>query len=212
WGKIGIQHPVGHCSLRPKPLLISSMNLGFYLLLIVASLQSDDKIRAVLDQETWVEIDIPDEFQSIIKVVFSSDALHSESFSETDDVNSTSYNDVLPMSETGQSNAEQPEEQTKSTESPTTEHNVKNTEKDHKRSASQALYYKGVGYHMVNWLVISSGLILLKMLSEYIDMNNLLPPLSSEVVSGLKSSTSKHLALASQVVSGKLAWVSRAAI
>ncbi|KAL4396896.1 hypothetical protein AHAS_Ahas01G0137700 [Arachis hypogaea] len=47
----------------------------------------------------------------------------------------------------------------------------------------------------------SSGLILLKMLSEYIDMNNLLPPLSSEVVSGLKSSTSKHLALASQVIS-----------
>lgn len=97
-----------------------------------------------------------------------------------------------------------------------------NTEKDHKKSTSQALYYKGVGYHMVN-----CGLILLKMLSEYIDMNNLLPTLSSEVVhrvveilkffntrtcqlvlgagamqvSGLKSITSKHLALASQVIS-----------
>ncbi|KAJ6752323.1 hypothetical protein OIU85_002725, partial [Salix viminalis] len=71
------------------------------------------------------------------------------------------------------------------------------------------------------------GLILLKMLSEYIDMNNMLPTLSSEVVhrvveilkffntrtcqlilgagamqvSGLKSITSKHLALASQVIS-----------
>ncbi|KAL4329283.1 hypothetical protein HN51_036243 [Arachis hypogaea] len=201
------------------------------------------KIRAVLDQETWVEIDIPDEFQSIIKVVFSSDALHSENLNESEDVNSTSYNDVLPTSDTGQSNAEQPEEQSNSTELATTELDntkaqadsiesranskissaqSKNIEKDHKKSASQALYYKGVGYHMVN-----CGLILLKMLSEYIDMNNLLPSLSSEVVhrvveilkffntrtcqlvlgagamqvSGLKSITSKHLALASQVIS-----------
>ncbi|XP_028088799.1 vacuolar protein sorting-associated protein 54, chloroplastic-like isoform X2 [Camellia sinensis] len=90
------------------------------------------------------------------------------------------------------------------------------------KSSSQTLLFRGVGYHMVN-----CGLILLKMLSEYIDMSNYLPVLSSEVVhrvveilkffntrtcqlvlgagamqvSGLKSITSKHLALASQVVS-----------
>ena len=134
------------------------------------------KIKAVLDQETWVEIDVPEEFQSIIKLLFSSDALHSENGSE--DVNSTSYNDVLPMADSGQSNAEQPVEQANSHESSTdstaldrskpladsvernTAHSKissaqsNNTDKDHKKSASQALFYKGVGYHMVNWLVV----------------------------------------------------------
>nr|XP_027189277.1 vacuolar protein sorting-associated protein 54, chloroplastic isoform X2 [Cicer arietinum] len=193
------------------------------------------KIKAVLDQETWVEIDVPDEFQSIINMLFSSDALTSENLNGVEEDNSISYhdvatnNDALPMAEIGQSNAEQHVEQTDSTEEskkPNRGHSKSvesiSTEKDLKKSASQALFYKGVGYHMVN-----CGLILLKMLSEYIDMNNLLPTLSSEVVhrvaeilkffntrtcqlvlgagamqvSGLKSITSKHLALASQVIS-----------
>ncbi|KAG4957144.1 hypothetical protein JHK85_043524 [Glycine max] len=210
------------------------------------------KIKAVLDQETWVEIDVPDEFQSIISLLFTSDNLTSENLNETEDDISTSYNcvvtnnDVLPMADSSESTAEQQIMQSNSIESSmnnetpdrskspvdSTEPNKahgrissahsNNTEKDHKKSTSQALYYKGVGYHMVN-----CGLILLKMLSEYIDMNNLLPTLSSEVVhriveilkffntrtcqlvlgagamqvSGLKSITSKHLALASQVIS-----------
>ncbi|KAL2971218.1 hypothetical protein AAZX31_15G182900 [Glycine max] len=204
------------------------------------------KIKAVLDQETWVEIDVPDEFQSIISLLFTSDNLTSENLNETEDDISTSYNcvvtnnDVLPMADSSESTAEQQIMQSNSIESSmnnetpdrskspvdSTEPNKahgrissahsNNTEKDHKKSTSQALYYKGVGYHMVN-----CGLILLKMLSEYIDMNNLLPTLSSEVVhriveilkffntrtcqlvlgagamqvSGLKSITSKHLAL-----------------
>ncbi|KAG4388007.1 hypothetical protein GLYMA_09G083800v4 [Glycine max] len=210
------------------------------------------KIKAVLDQETWVEIDVPDEFQSIINLLFTSDNLASENLNEIEDDISTSYNgvvtnnDVLPMADSSESTAEQQIMRSNSIEaslnnetsdrskSPvdSTEPNKahgrissahsNNTEKDHKKSTSQALYYKGVGYHMVN-----CGLILLKMLSEYIDMNNLLPTLSSEVVhrvveilkffntrtcqlvlgagamqvSGLKSITSKHLALASQVIS-----------
>jgi vacuolar protein sorting-associated protein 54 len=193
------------------------------------------KIKAVLDQETWVEIDVPDEFQSIINMLFSSDALSSGNLNGVEEDNSISYhdmattNDARPMADTGQSNAEQNVEQTDSTEEskkPNRGHSKSvesiSTEKDHKKSASQALVYKGVGYHMVN-----CGLILLKMLSEYIDMNSLLPTLSSEVVhrvaeilkffntrtcqlvlgagamqvSGLKSITSKHLALASQVIS-----------
>ncbi|KAG4946811.1 hypothetical protein JHK87_042818 [Glycine soja] len=201
------------------------------------------KIKAVLDQETWVEIDVPDEFQSIISLLFTSDNLTSENLNETEDDISTSYNcvvtnnDVLPMADSSESTAEQQIMQSNSIESSmnnetpdrskspvdSTEPNKahgrissahsNNTEKDHKKSTSQALYYKGVGYHM--------------MLSEYIDMNNLLPTLSSEVVhriveilkffntrtcqlvlgagamqvSGLKSITSKHLALASQVIS-----------
>lgn len=142
------------------------------------------KIKAVLDQETWVEIDVPDEFQSIINMLFSSDALTSGNLNGSEEDNSNSYNDmvtnndVMPMADTGQSNAEQQVEQTNSIEAsmknaaldrskplvdsmePNRGHSKissaqsNNTEKDHKKSASQALFYKGVGYHMVNWLVI----------------------------------------------------------
>ncbi|XP_028098767.1 vacuolar protein sorting-associated protein 54, chloroplastic-like [Camellia sinensis] len=147
------------------------------------------KIKAVLDQETWVEVDVPDEFQAIVTSLFCSEPLTAE---HTDD---------------GQDN--------------TARSNSTNN-KQRGKSSSQTLLFRGVGYHMVN-----CGLILLKMLSEYIDMSNYLPVLSSEVVhrvveilkffntrtcqlvlgagamqvSGLKSITSKHLALASQVVS-----------
>ncbi|RYR28382.1 hypothetical protein Ahy_B01g052489 [Arachis hypogaea] len=146
------------------------------------------KIRAVLDQETWVEIDIPDEFQSIIKVVFSSDALHSESLNEYEDVSSTSYNDVLPTSETGQSNAEQPKEQTKSTELPTTELDNTKAQADsieliakfHQHNVK--IQRKTIKDLHLRLFTTKVGLILLKMLSEYIDKNNLLPPLSSEIV------------------------------
>jgi vacuolar protein sorting-associated protein 54 len=125
------------------------------------------KIKAVLDQETWVEIDVPDEFQSIINMLFSSDALSSGNLNGVEEDNSISYhdmattNDARPMADTGQSNAEQNVEQTDSTEEskkPNRGHSKSvesiSTEKDHKKSASQALVYKGVGYHMVNWLVI----------------------------------------------------------
>ncbi|KAL4587093.1 hypothetical protein LXL04_011743 [Taraxacum kok-saghyz] len=99
---------------------------------------------------------------------------------------------------------------------------VNNAKTKNEKSGTHMIFFRGVGYHMVN-----CGLILVKMLSEYIDMNAVLPALSSEVihrvlemlkffntracqlvlgagamqVSGLKSITSKHLALASQVVS-----------
>ena len=51
------------------------------------------KIKAVLDQETWVEVDVPDEFQTIVVSLFSSEALVSGS---RDDVqgNMTTYREV----------------------------------------------------------------------------------------------------------------------
>lgn len=151
------------------------------------------KLKAVLDQETWVEVDVPNEFQAIVDSLFSLESLN---VSDSDD---QSVDGIVD----GQVN------------------NVK-TKNEHGKSGTHLISFRGVGYHMVN-----CGLILLKMLSEYIDMNNLLPPLSSEIihrvlemlkffntracqlvlgagamqVSGLKSITSKHLALASQVVS-----------
>lgn len=124
------------------------------------------KIKAVLDQETWVEIDVPDEFQSIINMLFSSDALSSENLNGVEEDNSVGYhdmatnNDARPMADTGLSSPEQHVEQADSTEESKKPHKGHSklvgsisTEKDHKKSASQALFYKGVGYHMVNWLV-----------------------------------------------------------
>ncbi|XP_062084241.1 vacuolar protein sorting-associated protein 54, chloroplastic [Humulus lupulus] len=165
------------------------------------------KIKAVLDQETWVEVDVPDEFQAIVTSLSFSEALISE---DSDDAQEKS----APVSETIEKNKVD-------VIISSTENNHTNT-KERGKSTSQTLLYKDVGYHMVN-----CGLILLKMLSEYVDMNNSLSTLSSEIVhrvveilkffntrtcqlvlgagamqvSGLKSITSKHLALASQVIS-----------
>ncbi|XP_062162661.1 vacuolar protein sorting-associated protein 54, chloroplastic isoform X3 [Alnus glutinosa] len=211
------------------------------------------KIKAVLDQETWVEVDVPDEFQAILTSLFCSEELISENLHDAQNNVETSYSEVITNNDcslivdAGPQKAQQQIEQAnfigesientanvKST--PLAEaiqknkadaitnsaHSNNNKMKEHVKSTSQTLMYKDVGYHMVN-----CGLILLKMLSEYIDMNNFLPALSSEIVhrvveilkffntrtcqlvlgagamqvSGLKSITSKHLALASQVIS-----------
>ncbi|CAN6575335.1 unnamed protein product [Malus baccata var. baccata] len=208
------------------------------------------KIKAVLDQETWVEVDVPDEFQIIVTSLFSSESLVSENLDAVQDNTERSYNEVATSSnsshaaETGSSVAEQQSKGADSSETsadvtaketPKSDGTEKNKadvansvaqnnhgNKERGKSTSQSLFYKGVGFHMVN-----CGLILMKMLSEYIDMNNFFPTLSSEVVhriveilkffntrtcqlvlgagamqvSGLKSITSKHLALASQVIS-----------
>ncbi|KAL9403334.1 hypothetical protein Peur_000306 [Populus x canadensis] len=211
------------------------------------------KIKAVLDQETWVEVDVPDEFQAIVASLFYSEPLISEALNETQVEMTRSYGEVgtsndgsLVIDNEAQNAAQklvrmnstevslQNSVQKKSTPStePTESNKVMTATssaqrnnhkvKERGKSTSQTLSCGGVGYHMVN-----CGLILLKMLSEYMDMNNYLPTLSSEVihrvveilkffntrtcqlilgagamqVSGLKSITSKHLALASQVIS-----------
>ncbi|XAR56144.1 hypothetical protein NMG60_11036498 [Bertholletia excelsa] len=188
------------------------------------------KIKAVLDQETWVEVDVPDEFQAIVTSLFESQpSITGQTDGCTghivvDDSEVASRTDILLMGDTGQLNSQPHIECSDSTE--VTEDNTVQSNsiksKERVKASSQSLLFSGVGYHMVN-----CGLILLKMLSEYIDMSNYLPVLSSEVVhrvveilkffntrtcqlvlgagamqvSGLKSITSKHLALASQVVS-----------
>ncbi|XP_021678913.2 vacuolar protein sorting-associated protein 54, chloroplastic isoform X3 [Hevea brasiliensis] len=209
------------------------------------------KIKAVLDQETWVEVDVPDEFQAIVASFFSSEALISGDLDDAQGIMTTRYgeevtsNDGSILADNEAQNAQHPlgrrdsgeislqntvqvkyaplAEATESNKVDVTSAQSNNTNaKERGKLASQTLICGGVGYHMVN-----CGLILLKMLSEYIDMNNFLPALSSEVVhrvveilkffntrtcqlvlgagamqvSGLKSITSKHLALASQVIS-----------
>lgn len=65
------------------------------------------KIKAVLDQETWVAVEVPDEFQSIVDWLTSFE---------------TSTNGEVIV--------------------------------EHVKPASQAISYRGISYHMVNWLVM----------------------------------------------------------
>lgn len=52
------------------------------------------KIRAVLDQETWVEVDVPDEFQAIVKSLFLSEASISETVDDARGSPKASYNTI----------------------------------------------------------------------------------------------------------------------
>lgn len=186
------------------------------------------KLKAVLDQETWVEVDVPDEFQSIVASLVSTGHLTTANSDEGASYNGEaipSNNDSHTQQKTEETDSLGIYETNKSEKVSSLTSAAQNNHvnmKERGKSTSQTLVYRGVGYHMVN-----CGLILLKMLSEYIDMNNFLSALSSEVVhrvveilkffntrtcqlvlgagamqvSGLKSITSKHLALASQVIS-----------
>nr|CAD1843793.1 unnamed protein product [Ananas comosus var. bracteatus] len=183
------------------------------------------KIKAVLDQETWVAVDVPDEFQAIVEALSSTDSpVNSFEPTATDgtanvvESEASAGQEYLSLNESVENSADHPneiavagQESTAESTPPTRIDNNKTNE--HVRSTSQTLMHGGVGYHM--------------MLSEYVDISRCLPSLSSEVVhrvveilklfntrtcqlvlgagamqvSGLKSITSKHLALASQVIS-----------
>lgn len=140
------------------------------------------KIKAVLDQETWVEVDVPDEFQVIVTSLFCSeesvteslDAIHSSSETNYTEVASNNSSDAV---DTGPSITEMQIKRTDSTDLSTditgkskstsadgagknkadvtnsvAQNNHSNT-KERGKSTSQTLSYKGVGFHMVNWLV-----------------------------------------------------------
>ncbi|KAK1368153.1 Vps54 domain-containing protein [Heracleum sosnowskyi] len=203
------------------------------------------KIRAVLDQETWAEVDVADDFQAITTSLCFEESVDGDDLDDASNSIARGENEAVSSNRSliadGQvTNSIQPIHRTNSTEvSPeiTAQVNVSSSTGpvDSSRADStlsapansaskkdRTLTFRGVGYHMVN-----CGLVLLKMLSEYIDMNNSLPALSAEIVqrvvellkffntracqlvlgagamqvSGLKSITSKHLALASQVIS-----------
>ncbi|KAK1313833.1 putative carboxylesterase 8 [Acorus calamus] len=150
------------------------------------------KIRAVLDQETWVAVDVPDEFQGIAALLYS-EALYNENLDTPGDPTSR-YSDNNPAALSAQQAPRTNDSVETSTEHATldTTSSGKNQENkaevlpsstlsnnvnDHGKSNPRMLSYRGVGYHMVN-----CGLILLKMLSEYVDISKSLPSLSSEVV------------------------------
>ncbi|KAI4312459.1 hypothetical protein MLD38_037266 [Melastoma candidum] len=197
------------------------------------------KIRAVLDQERWAEVDVPDEFQAVVRRLIQADSFDNETVASTDS-SAVNANDELDKRIDGQpssspihqpgdaavaSGGQRPSPLSDTVVEPkgdSLQNSNNNKERERGKSGSQTLLYKGLNYHMVN-----CGIILIKMLSEYIDVYNFLPALSSEVVlrvveilkyfnsrscqlvlgaqamqvSGLKSITSKHLALTSQVIS-----------
>ncbi|KAK4360374.1 hypothetical protein RND71_019326 [Anisodus tanguticus] len=143
------------------------------------------KLKAILDQENWAEIDVSDEFQTIVASLFSS---KSETTGHADDysaVTATSKTEVVrsssdpSMVDAGLPHISHNTEQTDSTSThpDNTAQSNDTKSRERGRSSPRMLSFGGVAYHMVN-----CGLILVKMLSEYIDMNNSLTGLSSEVV------------------------------
>ncbi|XP_024532479.1 vacuolar protein sorting-associated protein 54, chloroplastic isoform X2 [Selaginella moellendorffii] len=169
------------------------------------------KITAVLDQETWVAVDIPDEFQEIVDKVFIFDDSLENGEAES---HSEANGECQPV-ENGGSIA--PHDEKLETDSST----VTTVDKKLREKSIKTIRIGQIGYHTVN-----SGLILLKMIAEYVELSNALPALAAEVVhrvaeilkvfnsracqlvlgagalqvSGLKSITAKHLALASQTI------------
>lgn len=135
------------------------------------------KIKAVLDQETWVEVDVPDEFQSIAESLCSQELLsenpdlaqgnmdqsHSDVATDNDDSrNAQEHSQQIDSSDLSGGNSEHVKltpadtiEKSKADVTiPSTQLNNTNV-KERGKSSSQTLLYKGVGYHMVNWLVSS---------------------------------------------------------
>lgn len=135
-----------------------------------------NKLKAVLDQETWDEIDVPEEFQSIISSLFPSPELISGKHDDADI--RTYHRNPLPLngsltSGNGDQHTELRNEesesseglavsdaQVKSTVSPESLErskagvsSVANNQSNQKAHGKSKLFYQGVGYHMVNWLV-----------------------------------------------------------
>lgn len=129
------------------------------------------KIKAVLDQETWVAVDVPDEFQAIVIFLSSADVSinNSELLSNNPNSRTVETTVVSNQDHTIQKESDQAADHDKQTSSPlsaavnqntivesTPKQNSNASSNEHGRSASQMLMYQGVGYHMVNWLVTCS--------------------------------------------------------
>ncbi|XP_078442424.1 VPS54 isoform X2 [Wolffia australiana] len=144
------------------------------------------KIKAILDQETWVSVDVPEEFQAIINS-FSSEASNIAHASNGMNM-APSCNDqfqVPNISTEGESEKtdDQPVKldrpSSRNQENKIDELSARNNDvntNEQGKYANQTIIYRGTGYHMVN-----CGLILLKTLSEYIEISKCLPALSAEV-------------------------------
>ena len=120
------------------------------------------KIKAVLDQEMWVAVDVPEEFQVTVLSLLSTDfPVNGMEMPSTD-------NNSKP-SEDGISTSQEPAHSTENNvdngnvtsvtghenRAESTSPQIENSVAGHVKSMSQTIVLGGVGYHMVNWLVIS---------------------------------------------------------
>lgn len=230
------------------------------------------KLTAVLEQESWVAVDAPDEFQAIVDrftefetsgngfttsdTVVRPDligqAIHQDPQSTTPE---TTGSDEINRAQQGDETASVVKEKSSqrvgdkkgaseqvhvedgepngTVQKPTpsinppvdvsvTDSSAGRSKKIREKPTMKSIHARGQSYHCVN-----CGLILLKMISEYINISNALPALATEIVhrvaeilklfnsrscqlvlgagamqvAGLKSITAKHLALASQTIS-----------
>lgn len=116
------------------------------------------KIKAVLDQETWVAVDVPEEFQAIVLSLSSTySSVNGMEMTSADD--NSKFSDHGPTSEeltySNENNADNGKVisvtgESKAESTSQTENNVTGNLK----STLQTIVHGGVGYHMVNWLVI----------------------------------------------------------
>ena len=122
------------------------------------------KIKAVLDQETWVSVDAPEEFQAIVLSLSSTySSVNGMDMPSADD--NSKFTDPTSQETTysaenntdnGKLTSAAGESKIESTSQ--TENNVTGNQ----RSTLQTIVHGGVGYHMVNWLVICIPLLIVQ--------------------------------------------------
>ncbi|KAL8511914.1 hypothetical protein ACS0TY_018379 [Phlomoides rotata] len=139
------------------------------------------KMRALLDQENWAEIDVPDEFQSIVNSLCSSESETAGESGAASDETVTSSNEEVSESDgstkpdadlsNSSRHIEQPDSngthvdhipntdssrlsvsaENSNSDVSTSSHGNNASMKERGKSAFRMLYFRGVGYHMVNW-------------------------------------------------------------
>jgi hypothetical protein len=144
---VDVQHESKVCQLLLilyTELCNSFCSLSFYLFLPKMT-----KIKAVLDQETWVAVDVPEEFQAIINSLSSTSSTENRiEIDESDNsVSKSAESDVSLGQENG--TGEQGSREDKRSESA----GPLRSEDNNAKSTPQSLVHGGVSYHMVNWLV-----------------------------------------------------------
>ncbi|KAL5991994.1 hypothetical protein ACLOJK_012906 [Asimina triloba] len=140
------------------------------------------KIKAVLDQETWVAVDVPDEFQAIVDSLLSPEAFVHDNGVDDYDIATVSRNDRSLAVDGGLLPEQQPLRMNDPTV--TRDHPVQVTSSSKDRGNPDARLKASVPVRNddgnINDHRRSTSQTL--MLSEYIDINKCLPSLSSEVV------------------------------
>jgi vacuolar protein sorting-associated protein 54 len=134
----------------PFPLIFQTKKFHYFFKMT--------KIKAVLDQETWVAVDVPEEFQAIVLSLSSTySSVNGMEMPSTDD--NSKFSDHRSTSQEPTYSAKNIADNGKVT-SGTGENKVEFTSQTENnvagnlKSTLQTIVHGGVGYHMVNWLVI----------------------------------------------------------